>query len=140
MEDHEKLECIHSAIQEAQNGNTDGLETALELVEDVREKYKERTTPCYTPERLLWHTGDPCTSIEAARIHKERAFTNMEVVLSKVKEYPYRTAGELAVVCDLEKVETSRRLSDLKRQGVIVNGSSRKCTMRRTKMTTWRVA
>ena len=37
MTDHEKLEWVHSAIQEAQNGNTDGLETALGLVEDVRE-------------------------------------------------------------------------------------------------------
>jgi len=37
MTDYEKLEWVHSAIQEAQNGNTDGLETALGLVEDVRE-------------------------------------------------------------------------------------------------------
>jgi len=39
MNDYKKLEWVHSAIQEAQNGNTDGLETALGLVEGVREKY-----------------------------------------------------------------------------------------------------
>ena len=39
MTDYEKLEWIHSAIQEAQNGNTSQLETALGLLEDVREKY-----------------------------------------------------------------------------------------------------
>ena len=35
----EKLEFIHFAIQEAQNGNIEELETALELLEDIREPY-----------------------------------------------------------------------------------------------------
>ena len=34
---YEKLEWIHSAIQESQNGNDDLLDEALRLVEDLRE-------------------------------------------------------------------------------------------------------
>jgi hypothetical protein len=37
--DYEKLEWIHFAIQEAQNGNLEELEKALELVEELREPY-----------------------------------------------------------------------------------------------------
>jgi len=39
MDDYEKLEWIHFAIQEAQNGNLEELETALELVEELREPH-----------------------------------------------------------------------------------------------------
>ena len=42
MNDYEKLEWIHSAIQEAIVRSKEleiGLETALRLLEDVREKY-----------------------------------------------------------------------------------------------------
>ena len=38
----EKLEWIHCAIQEMQNGNDDMLTEALEMVEDLREPYLER--------------------------------------------------------------------------------------------------
>ena len=34
-----KLEWVHFAIQEAQNGNLDGLEEALDIVEELREPY-----------------------------------------------------------------------------------------------------
>ena len=37
MSAYEKLEWIHSAIQESQNGNDDLLDEALRLVEDLRE-------------------------------------------------------------------------------------------------------
>jgi len=39
MNEYEKLEWIHFAIQEAQSGNLSDLERALELVEDLREKH-----------------------------------------------------------------------------------------------------
>ena len=35
----DKLEWIHCAIQEMQNGNDDMLTEALEMVEDLREPY-----------------------------------------------------------------------------------------------------
>ena len=35
----QKLEILHFAIQEAQNGNTSELDTALEIVEEMREPY-----------------------------------------------------------------------------------------------------
>ena len=37
LNDYQKLEWIHFAIQEALNGNLGELEQALELVEDLRE-------------------------------------------------------------------------------------------------------
>jgi len=39
MNDLEKLEFIHFAIQEVMNGNVDELESALVLLEDIRESY-----------------------------------------------------------------------------------------------------
>ena len=41
MSDYEKLEWIHCAIQEAQNGDYSWLEKAMEFVEDLREPYLE---------------------------------------------------------------------------------------------------
>ena len=41
MSDLDKLEWISFAIQEALNGDTEQLETALGLVEDLREPYLE---------------------------------------------------------------------------------------------------
>jgi len=38
----EKLEWIHCAIQEAQNGNDDMLTKALEIVEGLREPYLKK--------------------------------------------------------------------------------------------------
>jgi len=39
MNEYEKLEWIHFAIQEAVRGNKEELPKALELVEDLREKH-----------------------------------------------------------------------------------------------------
>jgi len=39
MNDYEKLESIHCAIQEALNGNIIELEQALALVEQLREQH-----------------------------------------------------------------------------------------------------
>ncbi len=41
MNNYEKLEWIHCAIQEAINGNTGELTQALEFVEELREKEME---------------------------------------------------------------------------------------------------
>ena len=38
LNDYQKLEWIHFAIQEALNGNLGELEQALELVEDLRDE------------------------------------------------------------------------------------------------------
>ena len=38
MNDYEKLESMHCAIQEALNGNIEELNQALKLVEELREK------------------------------------------------------------------------------------------------------
>ena len=39
MNDYEKLEWIHYAIQEALNGNSEELREAIAFLEDVRENY-----------------------------------------------------------------------------------------------------
>ena len=41
MTEYKKLEWIHSAIQEAMNGNNILLKQALRLIEDIREKHME---------------------------------------------------------------------------------------------------
>jgi hypothetical protein len=38
LNEYQKLDWIHFAIQEAMNGNLEELEQALELLEDMREK------------------------------------------------------------------------------------------------------
>ena len=42
MNDYEKLEAIHCAIQEALNGNSTELEQALVMVEQLREHHLKR--------------------------------------------------------------------------------------------------
>jgi|TARA_R100000458_G_C8256299_1_gene232402 phenylalanyl-tRNA synthetase beta subunit len=42
MNNYQKLESIHCAIQEALNGNVEELTQALELVEELREKEMEK--------------------------------------------------------------------------------------------------
>jgi len=44
MNDYEKLEAIHCAIQEALNGNSTELEQALVMVEQLREHHLKRET------------------------------------------------------------------------------------------------
>lgn len=39
MDDYQKLEYVHFAIQEAMNGNLDELQHAIGMLEDVREAY-----------------------------------------------------------------------------------------------------
>jgi|TARA_Y100000034_G_scaffold30739_1_gene37570 hypothetical protein len=39
MKEYDKLEWIHSQLQEIQNGNFADIETMLKFVEDIRENY-----------------------------------------------------------------------------------------------------
>jgi len=48
MNEYEKLEAIHCAIQESLNGNNTDLEIALSLVEEIREKYFDINGNYYT--------------------------------------------------------------------------------------------
>ena len=43
MNDYQKIEWIHFAIQEALNGNMDELTEAIKLLEDIRESYCNQT-------------------------------------------------------------------------------------------------
>ena len=42
MNDYQKIEWIHFAIQEALNGNLDELIEAIKLLEDIRENYNTK--------------------------------------------------------------------------------------------------
>jgi hypothetical protein len=44
---YHKLECIHVAIQEAQNGNLGELDRALAYVEEIREPYLSNESSGY---------------------------------------------------------------------------------------------
>ena len=54
MNKYEKLEWIHCAIQEAQNGNIGDLEQALGYVEDIRQDEMDKMNDDHhlNPERL----------------------------------------------------------------------------------------
>ena len=42
INDYQKIEWIHFAIQEALNGNLDELIEAIKLLEDIRENYNTK--------------------------------------------------------------------------------------------------
>lgn len=92
------------------------------------------------------HSGDPVTSFEASRKHREsgRLDRNRDLVLTLVKLNPFSTAVELwQQAGDVERSqlaemqEVRRRLCDLEKFGLVAKGTPRKCSIRGTLMVTW---
>ena len=87
--------------------------------------------------------SDPSSSHDAARRVNTRGYRarNKAIVLDLVKRYPDRTAVELAELTeDVDRIEISRRLPDLRKEKLITNPYSRKCRIKDTNMQTWRAA
>ncbi len=105
----------------------------------------------------LAHTDGPATSHEAVERHTESGgrATHCYTVYQLVHEHPHRTSRELyaclriVLYCgemggrlgktepDIDLTELRRRLTDLKNQGRIVQGESRKCRVAGTRAVTW---
>ncbi|MDH4201382.1 MAG: winged helix-turn-helix domain-containing protein [Phycisphaerae bacterium] len=73
---------------------------------------------------------DPVTSHQAAHeVEKSgRAASHRAMCLASVNMRPGQTAAEIAVHTGLERHAPSRRLPELRDQGLIANGQSRVCT------------
>ena len=85
---------------------------------------------------------DPITSHQAAREAESsgRAASQRAICLAQVFAHPGQTAAEIALACGLERHVPSRRLPELRDQGLIVNGESRICEATGRLSMTWHPA
>jgi hypothetical protein len=86
----------------------------------------------------LARVSDPVTSHEAAERHKLRANTNARRVFDAVVSFPDSTACELGEITALGHIEAQRRLSDLKRKGIVAQGEVKICNIKNSRMVTWK--
>ena len=85
---------------------------------------------------------DPITSRQAASEAESsgRAASQRAICLARVNSHPSQTAAEIAIACGLERHVPSRRLPELRDQGMIVNGKSRICEVTGRLSMTWHPA
>ena len=89
---------------------------------------------------------DPSTSraAEARFTHSGARQTQADIVLAALRTAINRTgltamtAHELTEWCDLDSVQITRRLNDLRRTGRIEQCDKRQCRVVRQQLTTWR--
>ena len=86
------------------------------------------------------HRDDPASSTDAAKRHEPRAASNAGILLYTIRhnDKPL-TACELSIASGVERTETSRRLSDLHKRGLITKGEIKLCSVKQVKMLTWKV-
>ncbi len=77
---------------------------------------------------LKSHVSDPASSYEAASRHERKADSNRAQVLTAVKNRPGISTFDVGVVTGLGQVETNRRLTDLKNDGLVTYGSLERAT------------
>lgn len=89
----------------------------------------------------------PDTSTEARDTHERSgtAMTNRRAVLNLVAEHPGLTSVELwqkagASGLGLSRHEISRRLPELRKAGIVINGPPRKCAVAGSRQMTWHAA
>lgn len=82
---------------------------------------------------------DPDTSKRAAAVHVEsgRRVTNASVILDHVRSSAGLTAAELGQRTDLGQHECNRRLSELRRIGLVEMRLPRTCSVKHTQCGTW---
>ena len=85
---------------------------------------------------------DPITSRQAASEAESsgRAASQRAICLARVNSHPGQTAAEIALAAGLERHVPSRRLPELRDQGLIVNGESRICEATGRRSMTWHPA
>lgn len=103
----------------------------------------ERPVP-NTNRQKLARTGDPATSHQAAEslTTSGARYTAKKAVLSWVKRHPDSTSAELAGKAPdtMGHPTIHKRLPDLRRDGLVVNGPVRTCTVTGRPSLTWRAA
>lgn len=89
--------------------------------------------------RRIARRSDVDTSHIAAEEHisSGRAASHAAAVLELVKSRPGLTAAEIGRITALGHVEAQRRLSDLKRDGLLEMGARVECPVTGSQMRTW---
>ncbi len=84
-------------------------------------------------------SDDPETSHTAGENHTRSGAraAHMALILAAVIANPGSTSGELAVISGVERVETSRRLSDLNNSARVYSNGKRTCRECGTAMMLW---
>lgn len=87
----------------------------------------------------LARTSDPITSHQAARDAERRgvAAAHRLLCLAQVTRHPGQTAAEIAQGTGLERHAPSRRLPELRDDGLVVNGPIRICRVKGRRSLTW---
>lgn len=87
----------------------------------------------------LARTTDPITSHQAARDAERRgvAAAHRLLCLAAVRREPGLTAAEIATRVGLERHKPSRRLPELRDDGLVINGPSRLCSVQGRPSITW---
>jgi hypothetical protein len=82
---------------------------------------------------------DPAASAEAAHQVEASGVAGAQraICLERVRATPGLTAAEIAVEAELERHVPSRRLPELRRAGLVVNGDARDCRVTGNKSLTW---
>ena len=81
---------------------------------------------------------DPSTSHEAARsFERTSAKAHREMIRDYVRANPGQTCDEIADGVGLDRVATGKRLPELRKAGLIGQGSIRKCSIKGRRMLTW---
>jgi hypothetical protein len=85
------------------------------------------------------HAHDPSTSYQAARQFKEsgKLGIHRQIVLDGVRRCNGGTHSEIAAVTPLDWLQVARRLSELERDGLVVKGEPRTCSVKRSRCCTW---
>ncbi len=89
--------------------------------------------------RRLRRNSDPATSAEAARLIVPKLAHLHEETLAFVKQFPGRTASELAAIYqyELDTRKIGRRLPELVKMNKLYRGPARKCSVTGRNATTW---
>lgn len=82
---------------------------------------------------------DPITSHQAARDAERRgvAAAHRLLCLAAVRREPGLTAAEIATRIGLERHKPSRRLPELRDDGLVINGPARPCSVQGRNSLTW---
>jgi hypothetical protein len=82
---------------------------------------------------------DPSTSHQAAAAAERRgvAAAHRLLCLASVTREPGLTAAEIAERVGLERHKPSRRLPELRDDGLVANGAARLCSVQGTRSITW---
>ena len=85
----------------------------------------------------LSRASDPETSRIAAALNTTSRI-HADLILAIVRLNPYRTAAELGEITGLGHIECARRLPELRSRGHLINGDPRECSVKHSRMITWR--